>query len=51
MFINNLPLVIQRVVDNMFLIKILKEDEEINKFATTLENLNKSDYKHINFHQ
>lgn len=34
---------IQRVVDNMFLIKLLnKEKEEVNRFSTTLENLNSS---------
>lgn len=39
---------IQRIVDNMFLIKLLKkEDEEINNFRTTLEKLNESDYKNI----
>jgi ATP-binding cassette subfamily B protein/subfamily B ATP-binding cassette protein MsbA len=39
---------IQRIVDNMFLIKLLKkEDEEINNFKTTLEKLNRSDYQNI----
>ena len=39
---------IQRIVDNMFLIKLLKkEDEEIENFRTTLESLNESDYKNI----
>ena len=34
---------IQRVVDNMFLIKLLnKEKEEVNRFSTTLDNLNSS---------
>jgi ATP-binding cassette subfamily B protein len=39
---------IQRIVDNMFLIKLLKkEEEELNNFRTTLEKLNESDYKNI----
>ena len=39
---------IQRIVDNMFLIKLLKkEDEEIENFRNTLETLNESDYKNI----
>ena len=39
---------IQRIVDNMFLIKLLKkEDEEIENFRDTLETLNESDYKNI----
>tara|TARA_B100000902_G_scaffold59643_1_gene66750 strand:- start:31788 stop:33410 length:1623 start_codon:yes stop_codon:yes gene_type:complete len=39
---------IQRIVDNMFLIKILKrEDEEIENFKSTLDTLNESDYKNI----
>ena len=39
---------IQRIVDNMFLIKLLKkEDEELDNFRTTLEKLNDSDYKNI----
>ena len=39
---------IQRIVDNMFLIKLLKkEDEELNNFRATLEKLNDSDYKNI----
>lgn len=39
---------IQRIVDNMFLIKLLqKEDEEITNFRNTLEKLNDSDYKNI----
>lgn len=39
---------IQRIVDNMFLIKLLKkEEEELGKFRSTLEKLNDSDYKNI----
>ena len=39
---------IQRIVDNMFLIKLLKkEDEELGNFKQTLEKLNNSDYKNI----
>ncbi len=39
---------IQRIVDNMFLIKLLKkEDEELGNFRATLEKLNDSDYKNI----
>jgi ABC-type bacteriocin/lantibiotic exporter with double-glycine peptidase domain len=39
---------IQRIVDNMFLIKLLKkEDEEVSNFKTTLEKLNHSEYKNI----
>ncbi len=39
---------IQRIVDNMFLIKLLKkEEEEIENFRNTLETLNESDYKNI----
>ena len=35
---------IQRIVDNMFLIKLLKkEEEEIENFRNTLETLNESD--------
>lgn len=41
---------IQRVVDNMFLIKLLnKEDVEINKFSRTLEKFNNSLYKNHKF--
>ena len=41
---------IQRVVDNMFLIKLLKkENEEIKMFENTLEMLNESNYKHIKY--
>jgi len=39
---------IQRIVDNMFLIKLLKkEEEELHNFRTTLERLNESDYKNV----
>ena len=39
---------IQRIVDNMFLIKLLKkEEEELGKFSTTLEKQNDSSYKNI----
>ena len=39
---------IQRIVDNMFLIKLLKkEEEELGNFKNTLEKLNESDYKNI----
>jgi ABC-type multidrug transport system fused ATPase/permease subunit len=39
---------IQRIVDNMFLIKLLKkEEEELRNFKNTLEKLNESDYRNI----
>ena len=39
---------IQRIVDNMFLIKLLKkEQEELENFKNTLEDLNDKDYKNI----
>jgi ATP-binding cassette, subfamily B, bacterial len=39
---------IQRIVDNMFLIKLLKkEKEELDNFENTLIKLNESDYKNI----
>ena len=41
---------IQRIVDNMFLIKLLKEDEELENFKNTLEDLNDKDYKNIKGH-
>ena len=41
---------IQRIVDNMFLIKLLKkEKEELEYFDTTLGELNKNDYQNIKF--
>tara|TARA_B100000886_G_scaffold70307_1_gene44640 strand:+ start:26974 stop:28596 length:1623 start_codon:yes stop_codon:yes gene_type:complete len=39
---------IQRIVENMFLIKLLKKEEkEIENFRNTLEELNDSDYRNI----
>ncbi len=41
---------IQRIVDNMFLIKLLKkEKEELEYFDATLSELNKNDYQNIKF--
>ncbi len=41
---------IQRIVDNMFLIKLLKkEKEELEYFDSTLSELNKNDYQNIKF--
>lgn len=41
---------IQRIVDNMFLIKLLKkEKEELDYFDATLSELNKNDYQNIKF--
>ncbi len=41
---------IQRIVDNMFLIKLLKkEKEELEYFDSTLSELNRNDYQNIKF--
>lgn len=41
---------IQRVVDNMFLIKLLnKESQELKNFDSTLEELNKNDFQNVRY--
>ena len=41
---------IQRVVDNMFLIKLLKkESQELKNFESTLEELNNNDYQNVRY--
>ena len=41
---------IQRIVDNMFLIKLLnKEKEELDNFNNTLSELNENDYKNLKY--